>query len=150
MVGERQEEIVGIVPELRTWLWGGPPASCSKALEELEVKRLKKLVFLNALVMPKETAMLVTMPTNIENVKKLVKIAEKIESYIGHEATAQLLSNLLGVNIPMNRAEYIPESYDVAVVVRLKKRLQTPEDVKNVSLNDLEFYLVKYEKLRVY
>jgi len=144
----KPEEAVGFIPELTTWLWGGPPSECMEAIELYpleEVKKLKKVVFLNALVIPKKPMVLVTLPTNIENVRRIVAKAESIESYIGHEATAQLLTQLLGVTIPANRSEYSPEVGDIAVVVRLKKRLEKPGDIREVKVEDLEFHVVKYD-----
>jgi len=38
---------------------------------------------------------------------------------------------------------------DIAIVVRLKRRLEKPEDIKNVKLEDLEFYVMSYENDRV-
>jgi hypothetical protein len=80
----------------------------------------------------------------VEEAKEIVKKAEKVESYIGHEATAKLLSQLFGREIPVSRAMYTPKNCDMAITVRLKKRLEKPEDVKNVTVNDVEFLLVRY------
>jgi hypothetical protein len=103
-----------------------------------------KVVLLNALVPADEPAIMVTVPVTTKEVVKLVSEAQKIESYIGHEATAKLLSQLFGKEIPMNRAMYKPNNNDLAIVVRLRKRLEKPEDMKNVKLEDLEFLLVRY------
>jgi len=89
----------------------------------LEEFKLERVVLLNAFVIPKKPMVIVTMPTNVENVKLIVQKAKSLESYIGHEATAQLLSQLLSTSIPVNRAEYEPRVGDIAIVVRLKKRL---------------------------
>jgi hypothetical protein len=39
---------------------------------------------------------------------------------------------------------YSPRDGDLAIVVRLKKRLEKPEDIKNVTENDIEFIEVRY------
>jgi len=105
----------------------------------------KKLVLLNALVPHPEGAVMAVSPTlTIEEVREIVKRAKKIESYIGHESTAKLLTELLGVEIPYNRAMYKPNYDDYALVVRLKKRLQKPEDIKDIKPEDIEFRLVLY------
>ena len=104
----------------------------------------RKIVFLNALITSSKIPMtLKTRPASLNEVKEIIKEKE-IESYIGHEATANLLSNLLNKTIITNRAMYDPKINDIAIVVRLKKRLEKPEDVKNVSENDIEFILVEY------
>jgi hypothetical protein len=142
----KPEEVVGVVPELTTWLWGGPPSECMEAIELLSLSRVKleKVILLNAFVLPKKPMVVITMPTNLENVKLIVQKAKVLESYIGHEATAQLLSQLLSTSVPVNRGEYEPKVGEIAIVVRLKKRLATPHDVKDIKLEDLEFHAVNY------
>jgi hypothetical protein len=106
---------------------------------------VEKIVLLNALVpVSDKPAIVISIPINVDEARELIKRTEKIESYIGHEATAKLLSQLFGREIPMNRAMYIPKNGDLAIVVRLKKRLEKPEDVKNVKPEDIEFLLVRY------
>jgi hypothetical protein len=81
----------------------------------------------------------------LEDVKALIKDKE-IVSFIGHEATAKLLTQLLSVEVPTSRAMYDPRPGDFAIVVRLKKRLEKPEDVKSVTVDDIEFILVEYHE----
>jgi len=103
-----------------------------------------KVILLNALVTSSRIPMVLkTIPISLEEVKELIKNKD-IVSYIGHLATARLLSQLLLVDIPVNRAMYSPEPGDVAIVARLKKRLDKPEDVENISINDIEFIVVEY------
>jgi len=106
---------------------------------------VEKIVLLNALIpVSNRPAIIISMPITVEEARELIRKAEKIESYIGHEATAKLLTQLFEKEIPMNRGTYTPENYDLAIVVRLKKRLEKPEDVKNVKPEDIEFLLVRY------
>jgi hypothetical protein len=108
-------------------------------------KVVKKVILLNALVPnPTESTIIISLPITVEEAKEIVRRANIVESYIGHEATAKLLSLLFEREIPLNRAVYIPEKYDLAIVARLKKRLEKPEDVKNVKPEDIEFLLVRY------
>ena len=104
----------------------------------------EKLVLLNALVTnPYMPMLLKTRPATIDEVRELLR-GKSIESYIGHEATARVLSQLLEADVSVSRAMYKPLPGDTAVVVKLKKRLEKPEDVKNVSVDDLEFIIVEY------
>ena len=106
------------------------------------------VVLLNALVTSSKIPLILkTRPVSLDEVKKLIENKET-ESYIGHEATAQLLSALFNRNVPMNRAMYDPEPDDIAVVVRLKKRLEKPEDIKNVAVDDVEFIIVEYSEYK--
>jgi hypothetical protein len=107
---------------------------------------MEKVVLLNALVTSSKIPLtLKTKPASLEEVKALV-VNKEIQSFIGHEATAQLLISLLSVNIPTNRGMYEPKPGDIAVVTRLKKRLEKPEDIKNVTVSDIEFILVEYHE----
>ena len=56
-------------------------------------------------------------------------------SAVGHEATAEVLSRLLGVKVPVNRARIQMQPGDEAVVFRLHERL--PEG-KVLSAEELE------------
>jgi len=106
---------------------------------------VEKIVLLNALVpASNKPAITISMPITVEEARELIRKAEKIESYIGHEATAKLLTQLFEKEIPVNRTMYTPQDRDLAIVVRLKKRLEKPEDVKNVKPEDIEFLLVRY------
>jgi hypothetical protein len=110
-----------------------------------EKDTIEKVILLNALVpVSDKPAIVISTPTTVENIKELIKRAQKIESYIGHEATAKLLTQLLEREISVNRAMYSPKNGDLAVIVRLRKRLEKPEDVKNVTENDVELLLVRY------
>jgi len=105
----------------------------------------QKIVFLNALITSSKMPMtLKTRPVTLKEVRELVK-GREIESFIGHEATASLLTRLLGVSVPTNRGMYDPRPGDVAIVVRLKRRLEKPEDIKDVKESDVEFILVEYQ-----
>jgi len=107
---------------------------------------MERIIFLNALITSSKMAMtLKTRPVSLNEVKEIIKEKE-IESYIGHEATTNLLSSLLNRTVPTNRSMYDPKPNDIAVIVRLRKRLEKPEDIKNVSENDIEFILVEYRE----
>ena len=112
-------------------------------LEEKDI--VEKIVLLNALVpVSNSPAIMISTPITVEEARELIRKAGKIESYIGHEATAKLLTQLFEKEIQMSRAMYVPQNNDLAIIVRLKKRLEKPEDVKNVTEKDIEFLLVRY------
>lgn len=72
-----------------------------------------------------------------EQAKQLIKDRE-IESYVGHEATAQLLSLLLGIDVPLNRGNLKVYDGDL-IVLTLASRLpegtviKSIEDIKNIN-----------------
>ncbi len=48
----------------------------------------------------------------------------KFISAVGHKETAQFLSKLLGIHVPENRRKISMRTGDVAIVLRLKERLE--------------------------
>jgi len=135
------------IPTFDAYPWGRPQETCVVLVEVVPIERatVNRVVLLNAVVPPKKPTVISIAPLSAEGAKKIVMKAKAVESYIGHEATAKLLSELFSTSVPVNRAEYTPVVGDIAIVVRLKKRLQAPQDLKSVTLDDLEFYVVNYE-----
>lgn len=70
-------------------------------------------------------------PLTLDEARAIVADAraagDEIESAIGHQSTAELLSALLGVAVETNRIEYRQRKGDVALVFKLSKR--PPEGV---------------------
>jgi hypothetical protein len=62
-------------------------------------------------------------------------------SAIGHEATAKVLSDLLGINIPYNRITVKMKPYDSAIHFVLKTRLPEGKVLTEEELKELEFTL---------
>lgn len=59
----------------------------------------------------------------LEQAQKLVNENEFI-SYIGHQATAEIISILLGTEVSMNRGQFKQEVGQKAIIFKLKSRLQ--------------------------
>lgn len=60
-------------------------------------------------------------PSELSEVKNL--LAESaFQSAIGHQATADILSDLLGRPVPVNRINYAQQPGDVAIVFKLRGR----------------------------
>jgi len=103
------------------------------------------LVLLNALVTSsQEPFILITKPLTFNEGIERIWMSECLESFVGHEATAKLLEKLTSRPVAVNRAMFVPKDNDLAIIVRLKKRLEKPEDIKNVTENDIEFLLARY------
>ncbi len=108
---------------------------------------VKRVVLLNAaLAFPGKIAY--ARRASFEELREVIGEARRlglpVVSYIGHPATAELLSKMLGVEIPVNRAMYQPGEADLVYVVRLKKRLATPQEVVELTPEDLEVIQVHY------
>ncbi|MGB9787153.1 MAG: STIV orfB116 family protein [Infirmifilum uzonense] len=111
------------------------------------LKEKEKIILLNAIVAPPEKDspwFMIYKKIPAEVAIYMLSKARVVESYVGHEATAQVLTQLSGRTITASRAMYTPRYDDLTLVVRLKKRLERPEDVKNISLQDLEFAILWY------
>ncbi len=68
-------------------------------------------------------------------------------SAVGHESTANLLTFLLGIDIPVNRAQIKMEPGDKAVIFRLKSRLaegQVITSIEEMEAIGYEFSLLEY------
>jgi hypothetical protein len=134
------------IPTCMGWVWGA--VNGGECIVSYETRtKLERLVLLNAMIPAGGWALIATRPATIDEAKELARAAERIESYIGHEATAEVLSRMLGVHVPVNRGMYVPSAGDVALVVRLRKRLAAPQDVKDVTEEDLEFLIVNYVRI---
>lgn len=73
-------------------------------------------------------------PVDLHAARALVA-GMKYISYIGHESTAQLLSTLLMVEVPMNRQPYRQEPGDIALVLKLNGR---PPEGTILSLEEIQ------------
>jgi hypothetical protein len=72
-------------------------------------------------MLPPTGATVKVAPINLGEVKALLK--EGFESAVGHESTAQLLSTLLGVEVPPRRVQIKVGVGDTLVVFQLLVRL---------------------------
>lgn len=76
---------------------------------------------------------------DIVEAKKLIeRFNGQFISAIGHQATADIMSKLLGYNIPYNRIIVKMNVGDIAIVFRLLNRIEegkvlTEEEIKNIG-----------------
>jgi hypothetical protein len=82
---------------------------------------------------------------SVDEAKQLLK--QGFVSAVGHEGTAQLLSKILGVNIPANRVSVWMEKGDVGVHFFLKTRLPEGAVLSEEQLSKLSFWIVKSQIL---
>ena len=71
---------------------------------------------------------------SLEAAKRYVANGD-FQSAIGHEATAQILTTLLGVEVPVNRMQYAQQVSDQAIVFKLNGR---PPEGKILSVSEME------------
>ena len=110
---------------------------------------MKRIVFLNTSIVTTE-GFFSYEKTTLENVKETISGAgDNILSAIGHQSTADILTELTGIEVPVNRIMYEQEKNDLAIVFKLRGR---PEEGKILSREEIEeigydfFYLRKFTK----
>lgn len=72
-------------------------------------------------------------PLSLEEAKTFVSTG--FQSAIGHQSTAEILTELLGIEIPVNRIEYRQQAGDSAIIFKLNGR---PPEGAILSKEDLE------------
>lgn len=68
------------------------------------------------------------------NINRLIEI-KGIDSAIGHHSTAEIMSILLGIDVPVNRQTFTQERGQVALVFKLNGR---PPEGKILSLEEIQ------------
>lgn len=84
---------------------------------------------------------------NVDEAKELLIGSGGFISAVGHEGTAQVMSELLGVEIPFNRIQVSMRVGDKALVFRLLKRLPEGTVLSREELLELPFELGLLERL---
>jgi hypothetical protein len=85
---------------------------------------------------------------SVDDVKKILENNKSIKSIIGHESTATLLSQLLGIKVEFNREAIMLKPGDSLIVFQLLTRL--PEG-KILSLEEIQqlpfkfYYIVQVD-----
>jgi hypothetical protein len=109
---------------------------------------LGKVYLLNSLITPINfdkfsNAKISFRRVDVETVKRI--LSDGFISAVGHEATAQLLSKLLGVHVPLNRSQIFMEKGDKAIHFFLKQRLPGGVVLDEAELAKLEYWLILSE-----
>lgn len=68
-------------------------------------------------------------------------------SAIGHDATAEIMSELLGYHIPMNRIQFQQEVGQIAIVFKLNKRPPEGEILNRKQVEEIGYKLKIMERL---
>jgi hypothetical protein len=141
---------MGRAPTPHIFVFGvaGPTAFGFTGFVEWGEPCIGELIVLNALVPPPQDGLIyISRPLRVEEAVTLLKLAVVVKSFIGHQATAELLTRLAGREIPVNRAEWKPYDNALALIVRLARRLEKPGELIELKTEDLEFRLVRYKLL---
>ncbi|QGA72438.1 DNA binding protein [uncultured virus] len=74
-------------------------------------------------------------PIDLERVKSLLQLG--FESAVGHQSTAEILSNLLEIEVPVNRVAIKLQSGDILIVFQLGVRLAEGQVLSKEEVFDL-------------
>jgi len=104
------------------------------------------LYVLNTLIVPinfdeTQEAQVRFKKISIEEAKEVIK-GSQWDSAIGHNATAKVLSQLLGIEIPTQRKTIFLKKGDQAIHFFLKQRLPEGAILSEEELKKLDFWLV--------
>ena len=83
---------------------------------------------------------------DIESAKGYIKGNDYI-SAIGHEAPAEIMSELLGIKIPLNRIQFYQEIGQVVVVFKLNQRPPEGEILNREEIERIGYCLKLMERL---
>ena len=82
---------------------------------------------------------------SLEEARKLaIDNRDNLLSAVGHQSTADILTTLLGVEIKMNRINFVQEQHQEALVFKLLGR---PEEGKILTLSEIEGIGYKFQVL---
>lgn len=76
---------------------------------------------------------------------KILLRGENFTSAVGHKATAEVLTMVLGVEIPENRIEIKFRSGDKLLIGTLRRRLQEGQVLQHLSPEDVVLFWVEVE-----
>ena len=105
---------------------------------------LKKLAILNTSIITSE-GIFSLRDISLEEARKLaIDNRDNLLSAVGHQSTAAILTTLLGVEIKMNRINFIQEQHQEALVFKLLGR---PEEGRILTLSEIEGIGYKFQML---
>jgi len=82
---------------------------------------------------------------SIEEAKEILQV-EPFISAVGHDATAKALTNVFGIEIPLNRIQIFLDKGDKLLSIILKKRLEEGKVIKTVEeLNQIGYAIWYFE-----
>jgi len=121
------------------------PLQSKKHYKKAEVKNMSKLYILSAfslsMIPYQGWVHLYLKEVSPEEAKKVIAEAEskgkEVISAVGHASTAQVLSQLLGREVPVNRAMVSLEDGDEAIVFQLMTRLPEGKVLDQQELQQL-------------
>ena len=95
---------------------------------------MSKIVLMNCSILTGGDGQYTAKTISLDKAREMVA-SSTVVSAIGHESTAQIISELLGINCPVNRIKYEQQPGEVALVFQLKGR---PPEGKILAREEIE------------
>ena len=83
---------------------------------------------------------------HVDEARRLVRLYGSV-SAVGHEATAAVLSRILGIAVPMNRVEYEQQAGQLAIALKLRQRALEGQILSVEEMLQIGFSLLLLERL---
>lgn len=83
---------------------------------------------------------------SLDEALALVKESNGLDSAIGHAATAEVLSRLLGIDVPVNRQEFAQQAGQKALAFKLKGRIPEGRILSMEEIESLGYVLKVLER----
>ena len=77
-------------------------------------------------------------PVSLSEAKELVKNSQ-IVSAIGHSATADVLSDLLEIEVKANRIEFVQSVDEIALIFKLKTRITEGKVLNRAEIEEIGY-----------
>ena len=106
----------------------------------------KPIALLNCAILTADGKYILT-PITLVNVRTMIMVnGNNVNSYIGHESTAQILTELLEQDVEVNRTEFKHETGQIAIVFKLKKRGSEGKIYTKKEIEDIGYEFKMLEK----
>lgn len=76
---------------------------------------------------------------SLTEAQNLISRADGIDSAVGHDSTAEILSTLLGVHVPVSRQLFAQQPGQSALVFKLNGRPEPGRELSRAELEDIGF-----------
>lgn len=101
-----------------------------------------KLCLMNTTIITNNNGKYEVEEISLNDVKKLIAEHDFI-SAIGHQATANVLTTMLGVNVELNRVEFSQKINQICICLKLKRRLEEGKVLNVQEIEQIGYSLVK-------
>lgn len=101
---------------------------------------------LNAAVVP-NWGVFEYSPVSLDDVRKLLS-SEEFVSAVGHKATADVLSALTGIQIPVNRVQIKMSVGDISIIFKPAIRLEEGRILTQEELKELPYELGTLKRIK--